>query len=247
MVAIKSHEATRFLNRPDGNISAILTYGPDAGLVAERARMAAKTWAAAEDPPSEIIRMDDADLETDPDRLANELMTVPMFGGRKVILATTGRRLNAKVIKSLVETAPLPGVLVIEAGNLKPSDTLRSVFEKSKHAAAIACFPDEGRDLATVIDEEIKAASVSIAPEARDVLIAQLGADRALSRGEIQKLALYCTGRKRIELADVEAVVSDASELNVDRIVSATASANAATAIRELSGRSRPAKALKAY
>lgn len=235
MVAVKSHEAQRFLKSPDHGISAVLAYGTDAGLVSERARTAAKAWAGLEDPPSEITRLDDADLETDPDRLSVELMTVPMFGGRKVVLSSTGRRVNAALLKELVEPGPLPGVLIVEAGNLKPTDKIRTLFEKAKHAAAIACFPDEGRDLAALIDEEVKAAGMTIASEARELLLAQLGADRALSRGEIAKLVLYCSGRKRIELADVEAIVSDASELNVDRIVNAAAAGETGTAVKELS------------
>ncbi|MCH9807132.1 MAG: DNA polymerase III subunit delta [Alphaproteobacteria bacterium] len=235
MVAIKNHEAARFLKTANANISAILTYGPDAGMVSERARAAAKCWANLEDPPSEIVRIDDADLEQNPDRLSIELMTVPMFGGRKVILATTGRRLNAKLLKDIVAPGPLPGILVVEGGNLKPTDSLRSVFEKAKHAAAIACYPDEGRDLTALVDDEVKAAGLKIAPEAREYLVAHLGADRALSRGEIAKLVLYCTGRPRIELADVEAIISDASELNIDRIVNAASGGDTATAVRELS------------
>lgn len=235
MVAIKSHEASRFLKAPDPEISAVLTYGTDAGLVAERARAAARAWAGLEDPPSEVVRLDDADLESDPDRLSVELMTVPMFGGRKIVLSSTGRRINATLLAAIVEPGPIPGVLVVEAGNLKPTDKLRKVFEKARHAAAIACFPDEGRDLAALIDDEIKAAKMTIAPEARDVLLAQLGADRALSRGEIAKLVLYCSGRKRIELPDVEAIVSDASELGVDRIVNAAAGGEPGVAVKELS------------
>ena len=234
MVAVKNHEAARFLRSPDQGISAILTYGTDAGLASERARSAAQSWAALEDPPSEIIRLGDADLETDPDRLSVEVMMVPMFGDRKVILAAAGRRINAKLLKELITAGPLPSVLVVEAGNLKPTDALRSIFEKAKHAAAIACFPDEGRDLAALVDEEIKSANMTISPEARDLLIAQLGADRALSRGEIDKLILYCAGRKRIEPSDVEAIVSDASELNIDRIVNAAAAGQAGVAVREL-------------
>jgi len=235
MVAIKSHEAARFLKAPNNQISAVLTYGTDAGLISERARAAAKAWANLEDPPSEITRLDDADLESDTDRLSVELMTVPMFGGRKVILASTGRRINAALLTEIIEPGPLPGVLVVEAGNLKPTDKVRKLFEKSKHTAAIACFPDEGRDLAALIDDEVKAAKMTIAPEAREVLLAQLGADRALSRGEIAKLVLYCSGHKQIELPDVEAIVSDASELGVDRIVNAAAGGEPGVAVKELS------------
>ncbi len=234
MGAIKSHEADRFLKSPDVKICAVLAYGTDAGLVSERARTAARNWAALETPASEIVRLDDADLDDNPERLTVELMTVPMFGGRKVIHAVAGRRINARMLKTLVDDAPLPGILVVEAGNLKPSDTLRSTFEKSRYAAAIACYPDEGRDLSALVDEEVAAAGMRISPDARELLVTQLGADRALSRGEVGKLVLYCAGRKTIEVADVEAVVSDASELNIDRIVNAAAGGDAATAVREL-------------
>ena len=51
--------------------------------------------AARENPPGEIIRIEDGDLEDDPDRLAVELQTMPMFGGRKVVRTTTSRRITA--------------------------------------------------------------------------------------------------------------------------------------------------------
>ena len=37
--------------------------------------------------------------------------------------------------------------------------------------------------------------------------IARLGADRALSRAEIEKLALFAQGKPRIEIEDVDAIV----------------------------------------
>ncbi|MEO1651172.1 MAG: DNA polymerase III subunit delta, partial [Pseudomonadota bacterium] len=61
-------------------------------------------------------------------------------------------------------------------------------------------------------------AGQTIAPDARDALIARLGADRALSRNEIEKLTLYATGRHEITVADVDAIVGDASALSLDRI-----------------------------
>jgi DNA polymerase-3 subunit delta len=52
-------------------------------------------------------------------------------------------------------------------------------------------------------------------------LIPLLGGDRAASRGEIQKLALYARGRGQVGVEDVAAVVSDASALAVEDIVDA--------------------------
>ena len=100
-------------------------------------------------------------------------------------------------------------------------------------AAAVACFPDEARDLDAVIREVFAAAKVQITPEAKRLLILRLGADRALSRAEIDKLALYAHGKSLIDESDVEAAVGDAAELALDRIVMAVASGQAAAALAE--------------
>jgi DNA polymerase-3 subunit delta len=74
---------------------------------------------------------------------------------------------------------------------------------------------------------------MSITADAREMLVARMGADRALSRGEIDKLALYASGRKQIEASDVEAIVGDAAELALDRTLMAAASGDATRAVTE--------------
>jgi DNA polymerase-3 subunit delta len=233
MVAVKAHQAQSFLKPPGPRQSAILFYGTDAGLVAERARALATLIAQREDPPGEIIRLDDADLDTDPERLAVELQTVPMFGGTKIVRATTGRRIGTTAIKPLLDEDTLASTLIVEAGNLRPTDSLRSLFEKSSKAAAVACYPDEAHDLESLIGQTLKSYGLTIDPEARDLLLARVGADRALSRGEIEKLALYAKGKTQIDVGDIDAIVGDASELTIDKVVSATASGDSARAVSE--------------
>ena len=162
-----------------------------------------------------------------------ELLTRPMFGGRKIVRAATGRRINAASLKPILEVGALEGVLIVEAGQLRKDDALLTLFEASPSAAAIACYPDEARDLDSVVGEVLGAARMEIAPEARRLLIARLGADRALSRAEVEKLVLYARGKARIEEADVEAAVGDAAETALDRVVMAAASGRAGEAVRE--------------
>jgi DNA polymerase III subunit delta len=237
MVAIKTHQADAFLkgfDRPTATTpSAVLLYGTDAGLVAERALALARRVADRENPPGEILRLDDTSLEDDPGRIAIELQTAPMFGGRKIVRATTGRRITAATLKPLVEGGSLEGFLIVEAGNLRPDDALRGLFEKAPHAAAVACFPDEARDLEGMVREVLAAAKLQITPDARTLLVARLGADRGLSRAEVEKLALYALGKGTIEEGDVEAAVGDAAELALDRIVMAAASGRTTAAVSE--------------
>jgi DNA polymerase III subunit delta len=233
MVAVKTYQANAFLAAVDRAPPAVLLYGTDAGLVAERATQLAKRLSERDSPPGEIIRLDDAALEDDPDRIFVELQTMPMFGGRKVVRASAGRRVTAAQLGPLVETGDLQGYLIVEAGNLRPDEALRSLFEKSPAAAAVACFPDEARDLEAVMREVFAAQKLEITPEAKRLLLARLGADRALSRAEIDKLALYAHGKTVIEESDVEAAVGDAAEQALDRIVLAAGSGQVAVALAE--------------
>lgn len=234
MVAIKAHAVSGFLKSPDPRIAAYLFFGPDAGLVSERARELANRIASTDTPPGEVMRFDDSDLESDPDRLSVELGTIPMFGGRKIVRVTTGRRINTPLLKPLIEHGRLAGVLVVEAGNLKGDDALRQAFDKAPHAAAVPCYGDEAQDLAGLVREMVGAAGKTILPDAQQQLVAHLGADRTLSRGEIEKVILFAGESSSIAVADVEAIVGDATELAIDTIVMATASGNARRAVHEI-------------
>jgi DNA polymerase-3 subunit delta len=101
--------------------------------------------------------------------------------------------------------------VLIEAGALKRDHALRKLFEKERRAAAIECAPDSAADVQRLINEELKAAGLSLDDDARETLVALLGEDRLSTRSEIGKLVLAAHGRARITLEDVETLVSDAS------------------------------------
>jgi DNA polymerase III subunit delta len=200
-------------------------------MVSDRASKLARGVAAASTPPGDVIRIDELDLENDADRLLVELQTIPMFSGRNVVRAAASRRLTAAMLKPLLDEGRLEGYLILEAGNLKPDDGLRALFEKSPKAAAVACYPDEARDLDALVREVLSVYKLTITPDAQRLLVSRLGADRALSRGEIEKLALYAYGKARIEEDDVEVAVGDASEQSMDQIILAALGGKAEAAM----------------
>lgn len=233
MVAVKANQAAQFLKSPPAAVSAVLFFGTDPGLVTERAQRLAKLYAEREKPPGEILRLDDNDLDENTGRLAEELNTRPMFSGRRIVRATTGRRITAALLKSIIATGPLEGLLIVEGGNLKPDDSLRALFEGSASCAAVACYPDSDADLENLVTEVLAPFKMRISPEARDLLVSKLGADRGLSRAEVEKLALYCLGRDSIEPEDVEAIVGDAADLALEGIAEAAAGGRARDAISD--------------
>jgi DNA polymerase III subunit delta len=92
MVALRGKEIDAFLARPDPGRPIILLYGPDSGLVRERAD--ALLASAVDDPndPFSLVRLDGDELSAEPSRLVDEAMTVPLFGGRRAIRVRAGSR-----------------------------------------------------------------------------------------------------------------------------------------------------------
>ena len=105
MVALRGKEIDSFLARPDPGRPIILLYGPDAGLVRERAD--ALLASAVDDPndPFSLVRLDGDELAAEPSRLVDEAMTIPLFGGRRAIRVRAGSRSFASGIDTLAEIA----------------------------------------------------------------------------------------------------------------------------------------------
>jgi DNA polymerase-3 subunit delta len=233
MIAIKAHQAAAFMKAPPPQLSAALFFGSDVGLVSERSAALAAALADRETPRGEIMRLDDTELEADPARLEVELQMRPMFSSRRIVRAIAGRRITAQRIEPLLTSGPLEGLLIVEAGNLKTDDRLRRLFETSSGCYAVACYPDSAEDLDDLIDEVLAPYRIAIEADARGLLQSRLGADRALSRAEVEKLALFCLGRPAITLEDVENIVGDASDLVLERIAIAAAAGQTQTALND--------------
>jgi DNA polymerase-3 subunit delta len=219
VVAVKAGEVERALRRPDPRTPVLLLYGPDAGLVAERARAAAER--AVDDPadPFQLIRIDGDVVAADPARLADEASTIGLFGNRRAIWVKPSSRNIAPAVEAALAAPIADTIIVIEAGDLARAAPLRTLCERSPKALALPCYSDTARDLGAVIDESLRAAGLAIGREARAALLASLGGDRLATRGELAKLALYSHGQSEITLEHVDAVVSDVSSLALDAVI----------------------------
>ncbi len=219
MVALRGRDIDAYLARPDPARPIVLLHGADAGLVRERADALIAT--AVDDPkdPFSLVRLSGDDLAAEPSRLVEEALTIPLFGGRRAIRVRAGSRNFAGGVEALADAPIKDCRIVIEAGELRPESPLRKACERARTAVAIACYPDGERELARLIDDELRLSDLRIAKDALMTLTALLGGDRQASRNELRKLALYAHGGAEVTLDDVIAVVADASELKIDPIV----------------------------
>lgn len=216
MVAVKAQDVEGRLRRLDPRTAVLLFYGPDAGLVSERARAAATRFVADPADPFQLVRLDGDALASDPARLADEVGTIGLFGSRRALwVRPTSRNIVSAVEPALSDPAP-DTLVVVEAGDLNRTSPLRALCERHPLALALPCYADEGGALNEVVDRTLREAGLAVSPDVRRVLLASLGGDRLASRGELAKLALYAHGRTEVTAEDIEAVISDVSSLAQD-------------------------------
>ncbi len=221
---IQPGRADGFSRKPDAAVRAVLLYGPDSGLVRERAENLIKAVAGSLDDPFRTREISPAEIKDDTALLRDEANALSLMGGRRAIRLRNAVDSHAKLFEELLDDeTKADSLIVIEAGGLSPSSKLRSLFEDHPKGAAIACYLDDESTLADVIRDSLRQAKLDVASDALEFLVGRLGGDRMLTRRELEKLVIYCDGQERVSLADAEACVGDSSEQGVDDIAMAVA------------------------
>lgn len=223
MAEVKSHEFDAFVKRKPLPVRLFLVYGPDRGLVSERAAALAAASGVDLDDAFSVVKLDAGEVGNQPGRLVDEMNAIGLFGGDRLVwIRNAGSEKGiSDGLDILARMPPGPSTLIIEAGDLKKGAALRKAAESSSQAVAIACYADDGRALQALIDQELAAEGLRISPAARERLVETIGGDRLASRNELRKLALYCRGKALVEEQDVEEIVGDASAISTDDAIDA--------------------------
>ncbi len=212
MVAIKAHEADRALARLDPACRLVLIYGPDAGLVSERAATLARAYVDDAGDAFQLVRMSGDDIASDPLKLVDEANTIGLFGGRRAIRVSPTSKPLLAAVEPLLTTPSQDAIVIVEAGDLQRSNPLRTACERARTALAVPCYGDAARDLGGIIDEMVRTAGKSTDRVTRDHLAGLLGGDRQTSRREVEKLLLYLGAESTITIEHVDAVVGDTAQ-----------------------------------
>lgn len=212
-----------FLRKPDPAVRAILLYGQDGGLVKERGEGLAKQIVADLHDPFRVAEFSGDALSDDPARLADEAAALAMTGGRRVVRVRPAGNEAAPAFAHFLKHPVGDALIVVEAGELDGRSALRKLFESQSNAAAIACYRDEGRDLPNIVRETLTKAGVTVSADAVAWLAARLGGDRLVTRGELEKLALYVGPGNEVSLEDAQAMVGDSAEIGLDDVTLAVA------------------------
>ncbi len=236
---VPAAQADRFAERPPAEVRAVLVYGPDDGLVRERANRLLRSVVDDPSDPFRVVDLAGAALGKDPARLADEAAAIAMTGGRRVVRLRDTPDSVAPVFKRFLDDPAGDALIVVEAGDLAARSALRKLFEGAGQAAALACYQDDARSLPGVIAGFLSEQGLTASRDASAYLTSHLGGDRQVTRRELEKLALYKGSAKgagggEIGLDDVRACVGDSASLSLDDLIFALGDGDAAALERSL-------------
>lgn len=226
-------EIEPFVKKPNPKARAILVYGPDSGLVKERAVTMGKSVVADLSDPFNVADLSADVLMDDPARLADEAKAISMMGGARLIRIAGASDKLTVLLKDYLADPSTENLVILEAGELTPRSSLRLLFEKSEAAAALPCYVDDERSVATLIRETLAAGGYSIQSDASAWFAQNIAGDRGRVRGEIEKLITYMGSQsKNVTIDDVRAACGEAGDQSIDDLLYAIGSGKIEVALK---------------
>ena len=224
---VKPRDIPALLKAIKPDVRAVLVFGRDEGLARERADLISKQVAPDLSDPFQVAKPSNDDVKNFPSLLLDEVSAISMMGGRRLVRMDGVGNEVTEAAKLVLESSQGDGVLVMTAGDLKPASGLRKLLENAKTALAIPCYEDNARDLMGLVHSVLADAGLTATQDAVTYLVDNLGSDRMISRGELDKLVVYKgQGGGQITLADAEACVGDTAALGLNQIAEAVTAGN---------------------
>ena len=190
-----------------GDFRVLLLYGPDEGLARERLKTI--THAILGDDLNDPFRLIDLNQEVlvkDVSRLNDEMKSIAMTGGRKLIRVEASDSLAPVLMAFLTEPKSAgEALLMLTGGDLAARSPLRKIIEQSPDCAAIPCYKDSAADITQLIKKQLSEAGLSLGAPVLAYIAQSLGEDRGVTRAEVEKLILFA-GEEKKEISLEEAV-----------------------------------------
>jgi len=217
-----------FLRDP-GDCRVVLLFGEDAGMIRDRAEILVRAVAGSLDDPFLVTDLPREEIK----HLTNEAAGLSLMGGRRVVRVRDVTDAATESVQLFLKSKA-PALVVLEGPTIATRSKLRTALEAAPEGAAIGCYPEEGRALEETIRDTLRANGAGIDPDALTWLSQQLGADRASTRAELEKLALYVGPGNRVDLASAMTCVGDLAGLSLDDALFAATTGDVPTADRAL-------------
>ncbi|MGV3278943.1 DNA polymerase III subunit delta [Rickettsiales bacterium LUAb2] len=225
---LTSGKINNYIQNLPKDLPGILLFGQDQGLLSVLVRNIKKSYLGENHSGNDTREIDSAILKQSPEKLAEEAFNLDLLASNnKIIIIKASSSTITPIIEEYINNHASNTLLIVEAEDLPPNNSLRKLFEGHKTAVAIPCYHDNSSSLENAIKQILSQNNYKIDNDALLWLVNHLGNDRLVTEQELNKLMLYKNLNTYITLEDVILTISDNSELAINKLIFNTFSGKA--------------------
>ena len=208
---IKAYELKSLVEK--NKYAAYLIYGQNKGLVREKSQVIIDAY---KNDQTEIIKFENDELISEPEKLANEFNTFSLTAEKKILHILNTKDNLTETITNTVTDLDSKNLIVFETSELTPRSKLRKFFEKEKHLGVLACYFDTERDVQELIESTFKKENISISRDIVLLITKYLGNERHIIKSELEKIILYLKDKKEFNAEDILKCLSQNEDYGFD-------------------------------
>ena len=208
------------------NAAALLVYGSDLGAMDEVVQKTIRFFEIS-DNLMELIEITPEKIKKTPSLFWDEVNAYSMLSHQRLIY-------YKNVPDSFVDEALLflreehpDTFLLMRSDTLKTSAALCKQMCDHERALAVGCYPQEAAGVRQTVLSFMSDEGFVIHPDALDLLVQSLGADKAVTMNELEKIKTYMDDQKQISLADIQACIGNETLSNMDNLIIGAMTGNA--------------------
>ena len=195
---IKAYELKSLVEKK--KYAAYLIYGQNKGLIREKSQVIIDAY---KNDQTEIIKFENDELISEPEKLTNEFNTFSLTAEKKILHILNTKDNLMETIANTVTDLGSKNLIVFETSELTPRSKLRKFFEKEKHLGVLPCYFDTERDVHELIENSFKKENITISRDIVLLITKHLGNERHIIKNELEKIILYLKDKKEFKTEDI--------------------------------------------
>ena len=195
-----------------------LIYGENNGLKKDVKELI-KTTIKEKNPNTENLSFYEDEIIKNEEQFYNSIYSGSLFGEKKIITIIISTEKIFKIIENILNKYPKDIYFLIIGELLEKKSKLRSFFEKNNHTLCVPCYLDSAKDLENIAINELKKNNTNLSKQIINLLVEQSNYDRNNLRNELNKIILFASNKKNLELEEIKSIINFSGEYKSETFI----------------------------
>ena len=192
-----------------------LFFGTDDGEI-NKGFQQLKVFLGCKSDDLNTIHLSADQIKKNPFIVTDEANTISLMGGRRILLIEEETNFSDAALSHFLDNRKTDALLLIKAGNLSKTSSLRQEAENNPFVLSFACYPPSEAEIKMSIQTQLAQFNKIISPALLDALTQKLASHAGIIQQEINKLLIYLGDKKNITQQDINAIITDSKETSFD-------------------------------